>query len=100
MVNMSKESAARFLAQVQDNVRFFCKDGQAFDSIEKLDESLKKMSKETFEFHVNSQKNDFSNWIYDIIGDVTLADSLRKAKDKKKVMKIISSRITELRKLV
>ena len=49
---------------------------------------------------INKEKNDFSNWIYDVIGDSELADSLRKCKDKKTAVKRVKSRVNYLRSLI
>jgi hypothetical protein len=45
---------------------------------------------------VNDEKNDFRNWIFDIVKDERLADKLAKTKDRKKMSKIVEKRVTEL----
>ena len=44
-------------------------------------------------------KNDFATWIYDIIGDVKLADTIRKTLDKKSTSRKVKMRITKLKKI-
>ena len=56
------------------------------------------MTDETFSYHVNEEKNDFSNLIYNVIGDVTLAENLRKTINKKDTSKKIKLRLTYLKK--
>ena len=50
-----------------------------------------------FNFHVNSEKNDFSSWIYDVIGDIKLAEDIRDVKDAKTAGKIVRNRISNLK---
>lgn len=97
MSEINKETANRFLAPVPEQNKFFCKDGKVFSTLEEFDKGLDKMNHETFRFHANNEKNDFSNWVYDVIGDVVLADSLRKCKDKKNAQKKLKSRISYLK---
>ncbi len=63
MAVKTKEEAGWALAQVNDERRFFCDDGSICGSLTELAECLKKMSPETFEHHVTSANNDFSNWV-------------------------------------
>ncbi len=41
------------------------------------------MADEIFYHHVNEAKNDFANWIKDIIGEIELADQLMNINTKK-----------------
>jgi hypothetical protein len=60
----------------EDNV-FYCADGDSFKNVGEFNNSLKTMDEATFISHVNSDKNDFATWIYDVVGDVHLAGVLR-----------------------
>jgi hypothetical protein len=40
--------------------------------------ALAEMSEDTFRYHASREKNDFSSWIRDVIGDETLAGELAK----------------------
>ena len=77
---------------------FLCNDGSIYNNIEELQKALKSMSNETFNYHVNSEKNDFANWIYDVIGDIKLANNLRTIYDKKNTIKKIDTRISYIKK--
>ncbi|MFH1521590.1 MAG: DUF5752 family protein [archaeon] len=77
---------------------FFCNDGSTFNNLEELRKALISMSDETFNYHVNSEKNDFANWIYDVIGDIKLANNLRTVGDKKTMAKKIRTRISYIKK--
>jgi len=48
---------------------------------------------------VTKEKNDFSNWVKDIIEDVELSNDLLKAKTRKKTFETVSQRIEQLEKL-
>jgi hypothetical protein len=62
----------------QDKV-FWCHDGRVMKNLNELVVALREMSKETFRYHVTMDKNDFSNWVREVIGDEILAEDLQKA---------------------
>lgn len=62
----------------QDKV-FWCHDGRVVKNLDELVVALREMSEETFCYHVTMDKNDFSDWVREVIGDVTLAKELQKA---------------------
>jgi len=69
--------------------RFFLKDGQILNSLEDLFQELQVMENHVFEHHVNSEKNDFANWIGDVFGDKFLAKNVQLAKDKDATLKLL-----------
>jgi len=77
---------------------FILNTGLAIKNIEELNSALKKMNDETFNHHVNSEKNDFYNWIKNVLKDKKLASQLKKAKDKKEMISAISKKIQEIKK--
>ena len=89
---MSKE----FLREVEEGKEFFCKDGRVIKSLEELAKVIKELHPEVFMHHVNEEKNDFANWIRDVIGDHVLANRLKRVKKQSTMDKIISARIAEL----
>jgi len=93
-----EEGTQVFLNDVPEQKAFYCFDGTTFRNLDELKKSLKNMSEDTFNYHASSERNDFSNWIYDVIGDVTLANSIRDVFDRKAAAKKISSRITAIKK--
>ena len=56
------------------------------------------MKKETFAHHVNAEKNDFSAWVRDILGDQKLAQDLSKVKSKKGMALKVKQRAQNLKK--
>ncbi|GIU69269.1 MAG: acetate kinase [Candidatus Woesearchaeota archaeon] len=55
---------------------FILKNGGTIKSLEELISVLKNIDKETFEYHVNKEKNDFSNWIRYVFKLKKLSDSI------------------------
>jgi hypothetical protein len=89
-----KKPAKKLLAKVPVEYVFWCHDGSIFTDLYELAEGLKAMSEETFLYHSNLEKHDFSNWIRDIIGDEQLADDLARAADKSEAVSCVIARIT------
>ena len=100
MTKETRENLSAYLNDVPDEQKFWTSDGCIFKNLSELAESFKKMSKETFESHVNNSKNDFARWIYDIIGDANLANSLKDVMDKKGTEKKIKLRISSIKKKI
>ncbi|MEM5835042.1 MAG: polysaccharide deacetylase family protein [Candidatus Aenigmatarchaeota archaeon] len=97
-LDMKKEEALRILSDYTDV--FWCHDGKVFKNLYELRDGLRNMSNETYSYHANEEKNDFSNWVRDVIKDEKLANNLRKAKSKEEALQIVEKRIKELEKKV
>jgi hypothetical protein len=91
-----KKPAEKRLAKVPAEYVFWCHDGCIFADLYELAEGLKTMSDETFAYHSNLEKHDFSNWIRDIIGDEQLADDLARASCRSEAVICVDARITWL----
>ncbi len=89
----SKEDALKILSDVNPKHNFGVCDGNILKNINDLLSVLKKMNKNVFQAHVNKEKNDFANWINDIIKDEKLAKDISKTKEKKEVIKKITQRV-------
>lgn len=81
------------LADVPEEKRFYCNDGRIINNMEELVSALKVMSDETFRYHANESKNDFSTWIADVIGDDKLAADLRKVTSREETAKVVAARV-------
>jgi hypothetical protein len=55
------------------------------------------MSDETFAFHVNTEKNDFANWVRGIIGDEKLTRDLTKSQNRTQAAKKVAERVDFLK---
>jgi hypothetical protein len=74
-----KEQATGLLARVPAEQAFMCHDGKVFADMKELAEGLVAMSDETYAYHANVEKNDFCNWLRDVIKDEQLASDLARA---------------------
>ncbi len=93
MVAIKQDKIRKWQNQVPDDKVFWCCDGRVFRNLRDLAEALKEMSGELYKHHVNSEKNDFSNWVHDVVGDVTLAYQLRKAKSRVTAARRVKERL-------
>lgn len=84
----------KLLEKVPAEYVFWCRDGSVFTDIYDLLEGLERMSDETFAYHSNLEKHDFSNWIRDIMEDGELADALAAAADRTEAVTCIIARIS------
>jgi hypothetical protein len=96
IVKISKEEANRRLGDVPDDKRFWCHDGKIIKNLRELGKALDDMSDETFHYHSGEGRNDFSNWIRDVVGDEKLAKDLSKAKSRIQASKAVAQRISFL----
>ena len=93
---ISKEQAQKFLSKVPEEYVFWCYDGSIFRDMKELAEGLVTMSEEVFAYHANPEKNDFSNWIRDVIKDEKLANDLAQSTSKVQAAGCVATRLTYL----
>jgi hypothetical protein len=96
MVKLSKAVAETRLGDVSAEKQFFCQDGQVFKNLRELGAALSDMSIGTYQHHVNEGKNDFSNWVNQVIGDDKLSRDLLKSMGPIQAGKSVAARITWL----
>ena len=96
MPEMSKRTAKKLLADVPHEHVFRFHDGRILRNMGELREALKTMNKDTFAFHVSAQKNDFSNWVRDVIGDQKLARDLDRSSNRTQAVKKVAERVAFL----
>ena len=85
-----------YLADVPQEYVFWCCDGQILKNLKELRDAFAIMSEDTFAHHVNVEKNDFHNWVRDIIKDEVLASSMLKATSTTAGVRIVTERIALL----
>ena len=95
---MNGDEAKRILSDCRPDQCFWVHNGPAIKNLNELSTVMKSLNDEQFTHHVNKEKNDFSNWISDVIGDSLLAAELSKAKNKSAAIKKVNSRIGRLKK--
>ena len=88
--------AKKRLARVPDQYVFYCCDGSVYRDMAELAAGLAAMSDETFAYHSNTEKQDFCNWVRDIIEDIELAEDLAGAASRERAATCVAQRITWL----
>ncbi|MCA9367408.1 hypothetical protein KC887_04065 [Candidatus Kaiserbacteria bacterium] len=78
-----KKVGERELVYASNGESFWVSDGRILNSLLALHDTLNEIEKETFGNHVNSQKNDFADWVESVLCDADCAADLRKAKTAK-----------------
>jgi hypothetical protein len=92
--------AHKVLADVPgSNLTFWFNNGTIAKNIYEFVGTIENCDKGVFDYHVNSEKNDFYNWILNVLGDEVLAKRVKKEIDQKKFAKKIRRRIKELEKM-
>ncbi len=92
--------AKKALSDVPEQyMAFWFNSGRIAKNIYEFLSSVESCTKEAFQYHVNSEKNDFSRWVYDVLGDEVLSDRLAGELEQKKVAAKIRKRIKELEKI-
>ena len=95
---VTKEEAKRYLCNAAPEQCFWVNNGPILKNMEELADALPEMGDETFHHHVNDEKNDFSSWVKDIIGDKNLANDLLSSKSRESALKKIRNRLNSLKK--
>ena len=83
----------RLLSTVPEQHNFFVADGTKICNVPQLIEALGAMHEDTFKFHANEDKNDFSNWLRDMFGEEELAESLKTVGTKTEAQLIIAKKL-------
>jgi hypothetical protein len=69
VVRVTKTIAESRLGDVPQGKQFWCQDGRVLKRLPQLGVALKQMDEETFRRYSSESRNDFSNWVKDVIGD-------------------------------
>jgi hypothetical protein len=72
---------------------FWCNDGHIFSDLRELVQGLSEISDATFFYHANNEKNDFSNWIRDVIEDIELAGAISQAANRDEAISYVTARL-------
>jgi hypothetical protein len=78
----SVEVIVKRLSEAPSDKRFVLKDGRVLKNMVELANALEYMADDIFNHHVNPYRNDFRNWISDVLGEKDLASTLDKIKGK------------------
>ena len=69
-------------------------------NLKDLLEYIQNIEEKIFNYHVNSEKNDFYNWINEVIKDKKLAKLIKKKRKSKAMYKTIKNRIDLLKRII
>ena len=69
-------SAKSISKKVSDDKVFFLIDGTTISSLKELVDTFDRMSDDIYYYHVTNDRNDFSNWVRDVLKMEKLADEL------------------------
>lgn len=68
---------------------FYLRSGKSARNLKELLAGVKAMGNSEYNHHVNSEKNDFSNWVNDVLKKPQLAKKIRQAKTKAELVKLL-----------
>ena len=97
MVKNTREIARSRLADVPPEKQFWCSDGRVFKNLAELVAGLEQISEETFRYHSNETKNDFSKWVSDVIGDRQLSRDMQKIRSRAQAVLVVADRVAWLK---
>jgi len=94
---VTKDEARKYLSDVAPEQCFWVNNGPILKNIDELANAMPDLSDDVFHHHVNNEKNDFSNWVRNIIGDKALANDLLSSKNKDSAVNKIRRRLNSLK---
>ncbi|MDD5126944.1 MAG: hypothetical protein PHR43_02440 [Dehalococcoidales bacterium] len=97
MVKFTRDIARKMLGDVPAENSFWCHGGRTLKNLSELESGIKEMTDETFAYHANAEKNDFSNWVREVIGDGKLATDLSRARNRTEAARLVTGRIAFLK---
>jgi len=98
VVKATKKSLNKdWLEDVPQDKVFWCHDNRVVKNLDELVLALREMSEDTFLYHVTKDNNDFSNWVRDVIGDISLAKELQKTAAATATAEKVEKRLSQLR---
>jgi hypothetical protein len=92
--------AKRYLSKVPERVSFWLCTGAQLRSLKELSKVLQEISDDVFRYHVNRDKNDFENWIRDVIHHKELAREISRIKTKETLSRKIDEGVEELNSIL
>jgi hypothetical protein len=84
------------LADAPKDQTFWMHMGQEIKNLKELAKTLEDTPPKSFKMHVNENKNDFANWIKNVLEDTDLAEELYKTTDFSKTVELVKARVSWL----
>ncbi|MEK6964052.1 MAG: hypothetical protein AABX70_06480 [Nanoarchaeota archaeon] len=85
-----------FAKEAAPDKQFILKNGERIASLKDLVEKLDSMSEEVFKEHVTENKNDFANWIKEVLKQEKLSEEIRTKKAKEDLLSILKEEGSEV----
>lgn len=82
-IRLPRATVESWIRECSENETFVCIDGKRANSIKDLVKIFEKMTRETYEYHVTSSKNDFEAWVQGVFHNGHLAANFRSARSLK-----------------
>ena len=96
MAESAKQQAKRLLADVPEEYVFRFGDSHVLRNMKELANELRSITDEVYGYYANSEKNDFVNWVRDIIKDDVLVKDLQKASTRMQAANAVARRVALL----
>jgi hypothetical protein len=96
MPKMLRQEAEKLLSNVPEQFTFRCYDGAVYWNLQDLARAVASMNEAVFTHHVNVEKNDFANWVANVIGDQKLAKELRETRNPATIARRLEERVAFL----
>lgn len=97
-LEITKDTALEMLGDVgEENRYFYCCDGRVLRNLYELEEFLRYCEAPDFWYHMNG-RNDFANWVRDVINDHRLSGDILSCRDKLLMAEYVGARIDFLEK--
>lgn len=97
---VTREEAVKYLSDTSPEQSFWVNNGPVLRNLDELSNFIQGMPDDAYSYHANKDKNDFSRWINEIIGDKKLANDLLSSKSKQSAARKLNSRLAMLKKKV
>lgn len=82
-IRLPRETVESWLRECDESQAFVCIDGQRAKSIKELVRVFERMNLDTYNYHVNKEKNDFAAWVQGVFHNGHLAANFRSARSLK-----------------
>ncbi len=79
----SRKAKSNVLKKVRPEFSFMIVNGKNVRDLPALALEIENLDDNMFRHHVNETKNDFANWVREVIGEIELADALMGISTKK-----------------
>ena len=94
-ISVKDSSQPKNIVNAYNEKCFFVHNGPVLCNLPDLLRELKYMSDAQFTHHVNREKNDFANWVEEVLQDRECARALKKANTPKKAAEVVEKHLKE-----